>query len=503
MDCRHLPACPGCPLAHLDDAAQLEVKRQRLVESFAWFPQLPDIEEVTGSAWTTGYRHRLKLPVAHDKKGVRIGLTDPGTRQVLDTPDCVVLAPELRTLLDDLRPWLVGKREVHSIDLRIARATGEGQVVFACKGGQFPGGKKGARDLLRSIEGLASIAVSIADPEGKRVMGRRPQVVAGKAAIDEAIGDTSYRITPGSFFQADPRQAEVLHGWVREAVGEARSVLDLYAGVGAYARMLAPHVERVVAVEEVRQAAHAATLDAPPNLEVVTSRVEDLQLDERFDVAVLNPARRGADPRLLTWVAQHARRLVYVSCGPETLARDLDVLSALGLHPSRVRALDLFPQTREIETVVTLERGAPRKKWAVEGGNARTPWLGGPSGALGRPTAALALVIGDPGPHGKLPGGRFHRLEKVAGHGLVRLELEGPVGKALAGLARQGHPTAGRDPRTARFFTEKAGLVRPFVHIERAGNTYAPLHGDLALVLEALGLRASRVRRLATGGGHR
>jgi SAM-dependent methyltransferase len=311
------------------------------------------------------------------------------------------------------------------------------------------------------------------------------------------------QLYPGAFFQVDPEGARQLHGVVRALAGGARRILDLYSGVGAYALMLAPGRERVVAVEEVRQACQAARAAAPANVEVIEGRVEELDLESlgRFDLAILNPARRGSDPGVLLRLARLADRAIYVSCGPETFARDLDCLATHGLRVAALDALDLFPQTAEVEAVALLERGRPLARFPVTGGHARPPWGNreGISGAEGRPERVVALVIGDPGERGDLPGGRWRRLGLVAGHGLLRLELEsGRLAPALAALARRGHPLAVRHEPTRRFFAEKGWLVRPFVHVERAGGARAPLHGDLVCALRAL--RADD-RLVARAGG--
>ncbi|MEZ4320413.1 MAG: methyltransferase domain-containing protein [Myxococcota bacterium] len=489
MQCRHHPVCPGCPLAGVPYAEQLERKRDRLRAALAHFPHLPEPEPIVGSQWTTDYRHRLKLPVHIGKKHVSIGLYSRDGKRVVDTPDCPVLAEGLRDALPGLLAWLAGRRGVHSVDLRMSRATGELQLILACKGGELDGGPRAARALVRDVPAITSVSVSRADPEGKRVMGARPRVIAGPKSLEEAIGHTRYDLLPGAFFQIDPRQADVLHDLVRQAVGDARTALDLYAGVGAYALMLAERCERVVAVEEVPQAAQAAMRRAPRHLTVIEGRVEDTRLDGPFDVVVLNPSRRGSDPASLARVAKLAKRVVYVSCGPETLARDLDILAAHGLRASRIVPIDLFPQTGEVESVVTLDRGPALKNWAK--GRIQGPWHGRASGATGRPDEVLALLLGTVQP-GRFGPARVERIATVATHSFVRLQLEGSLDAALTQLARRGHRIAGKDPKTARFFAEKAGLVRPFLHVARAGTTRAPLHGDLVLALEALGLKRGK-----------
>jgi 23S rRNA (uracil1939-C5)-methyltransferase len=497
LNCRHHPRCPGCPLIEVPYEGQLERKRARLARALSRFPHLPEPGPIRGSAWTEGYRHRLKLPLYITRDRVSIGLY-AGTR-VLDTPDCPVLAEPLRAALPTILDWLRGRRGIHSLDLRVSGATGELQAVFACKGGEIDGGPKAIRDLMRQLPKLVSVATSLADPAGKRVMGSRPRTIAGSDTLEESIGRTRYGLLPGAFFQVDPRQAAVLHDLVKDAVGDARTVLDLYAGVGAYALMLAPGRQRVVMVEEVRQAAEAARARAPRNVEVLACRVEDAKLDGRFDVAVLNPARRGSDPESLARVARMAERLIYVSCGPETLARDLDTLASHGMRVRRITPIDLFPQTGEVETVVELGRGPSIRTWDVQGGRARGPWHGEPSGAVGTPSVVLALLLRKV-TAGSVPGAKVSNLGEVATHSLVELKLDGPLPKVLGALGRMGHRVVGEDPKTRKFFAEKAGLVRPFVHVSRAGSAVAPLHGDLVLALEALGAPPGLVRRALSSG---
>jgi 23S rRNA (uracil1939-C5)-methyltransferase len=491
IDCRHHPSrggrCPGCALLDRPYAEQLARKRQRLVDALARYPHLalPPVEDIVPAGWTAGYRHRLKLPVRVGRDHVAVGLYGRD-HEVLDTPDCPVLTPELRAVLAEVIGWLRGKDGVHSVDLRVSRATGRAMVVFACRGGELPGGPRAARALLQRVPALASVAVSLADREGKRVMGAAPKVLAGDGAIDEAIAGTRYRLYPGAFFQVDPRQAERIHDLVRAMVGDAPRVLDLYAGVGAYGLMLAAGREKVLLVEEVPQAADAARAVAPPNVEVLAAKVEGVDLAGRWDAAVLNPARRGSDPRTLQALARLVPRAVYVSCGPETLARDLDALAAFGLRARRIVPVDLFPQTPEVETVVELIRGPTLTRW--QGGAVQGPWTKGPSGATGKPREALVLAIGRTHDRGTIDTGRYERIGEVATHSLLRVTLQGSLPRALARLARLGHPVAGADPRTAGFFSEKAGLLRPFVHVTADERTRdVPLHGDLAEALERLG----------------
>lgn len=490
MECRHHPTCPGCPLLDLPYTTQLERKRQRIQAAFANFPHLGlEVPNVRPARYTDSYRHRLKLPV-HVGNDVAIGLYDPRSGKVLDTPDCPVLTPGLRSTLAALKVWLEGKKGVHALDIRQSAQTGELQAVFACMDGRFPGGEKAAKALLESLPGLSSLAVSRADPERKRVFGNDPKVLAGKSWLNESIGHTRYRLYPGAFFQVDPRNAEQLHELVREAAGDAHRILDLYSGVGAYAFMLARPGVEVVAVESLAAAVEAARQACPPQVRVVRAEVEEFQTRGAFDLGILNPAREGSDPRSLERLAKQAERIVYVSCSPETLARDLDILAWHGKRVDRIAAVDLFPQTPEVEVVVHLRNGPPLRSW----NGIRGPWGGDASGVIGVPTRSWALVVGDPGPGASFRNGRWHRWALVAGHGLVC--IEGDLEAGLLALRARGRMLAGDEPRTHAFFQDRIGLKRSFVHVETATPKQgppplrpvrAPLHGDLRLVLRRLG----------------
>lgn len=496
MRCSHHPACPGCPLLGQGPAAQLAIKKSRIESAFSLYAHLPGAPEVQPAARDAAYRHRFKLPVDHGPDGgVRMGLSDARTGRIVDTPDCPVLAPGLQALTGPLRAWLRNRRTVHSVDLRVSAATGEAQLVLACHGGDLPGGQRAIRALQDAAPALASISVSTADKARKRVMGHAHRVVAGRTHIDEAIGSTRYRIHPGAFFQVDPATAERLHAIVRAFVGDARSLVDLYAGVGAYALALAPGRSKVVMVEEVEAAAQAAREVAPPNVQVIAGKTEAAALRGRFDCVILNPARRGADLTTLAMVAKLAPRAVYVSCGPESLARDLDILAFHGLRVRDIAAVDLFPHTPEVETVVLLEQGKPLVDWPVPGGRAMGPWGGSWSGVRGKPERFVALLLGDVPERGTTRLGSWRRFGTVAGHALVRLEPEGNPTPLLAHLARLGHGLAGHQGPTQRFFAEKAGLLRPFLHAERAGAARAPLHGDLVQALRHLGADAALIAR--------
>lgn len=519
MKCSYHPTCPGCPLLSHPYPEQLRQKQERLQRAFDLFPHLRlKAPPVLPALHTGAYRHRMKLHVHIRDRDARVGLADPRTGHVLDTPDCPVLSEKLRAGLGTIREWMAGKHGIHSLDLRQSAATGELQAVFACSQGRLPGGEKALGKLLAKLPALASVAVSVADPERRRVKGDAPRVMAGREWIGEGIGAARYRIHPGAFFQVDPRNAAQIHALLRELAGTGAgtdagtkagqpggftgSVLDLYGGVGAYSVMFAQAGASVVMVEEDAAACRGARAVAPAGMRVIEGRAEDItpaaaparagaSSASGFDLALLNPARRGSDPRLLRRLPELAATAIYVSCSPESLARDLDTLAAAGMQADAIRAIDLFPQTPEVETVVRLRRAPPLQRWPVPGGEATGPDAAGTSGAVGTPAEVLALLIGDTGSSGQTNGASWERVSRPAGHSLLKISLSPPatLPPLLRSLRDRGHPLAGEDARTRAFFEDKALLQRPFLHVSRAGSARAPLHGDLQIALDRLNHR--------------
>ncbi|MBI4614478.1 MAG: 23S rRNA (uracil(1939)-C(5))-methyltransferase RlmD [Planctomycetes bacterium] len=535
LDCPYRD-CPGCPARDSSYAEQLEKKRSRLLAALARFPSLAGlaVEPIVPSPHITGYRHRAKLPVLECEGQVHLGLFAATGHRVLDTPECPVLAPALREALSTLREFLAARGlaapegPVAAIDARLSSTTGEIQLALACRDGSLPGGEEAARELLAAVPGLTSVALSRADPRGVRVLGSQPRVLAGSPSIEEKIGGVSLGLEPGAFFQVDPRRAAVLVGLVAGALSGCRRILDVYCGAGTYALALASRAEEVLGLDEVaasvesaRSAAREAGLEG--RVRFVQGQSEKLLghgavRESAWDGIVLNPARRGSDPVTLAALAQFKpRSVVYVSCDPETLARDLDTLHWRGFSAQRIVPVDLFPQTWEVETVAVLSAGErpsfPATEGLVPGGRAvdLPPWQSAPEGTAFEPPAgasgvavsgpepdsvkALALVRGRTRPAQELRGGGYRRVEEIAGHSLVRLEARpATLRHLLTSLARTGHPVLG-DPRsgvaTCRWFRERAALVRPFLHIEEASGpgwqvTSRGIPGDLAIALDRL-----------------
>jgi len=408
VTCEHADRCGGCPIIGLPYGEQLSMKRGRVVQSASRYPTLELVytEPVAPADPIVEYRTRAKLIVS---SGGKLGLyAKGGGHQVVDIPRCRVLSPPLaevaallraRIAADDgvaggprgpLAPFdpspgatgalrAVDLREVHTdqgarvlVTLVVQRGRAEPREVL----------EQAARALCETTPLVAGVAVNFHEGESPQILGSETVVVHGVAAAEDRVGRSRHHATYGSFVQAHRGQADRVHGTLIEVLGLTTAadvrprVLDLYGGSGAISLALAEAGASVHLVESFAPAAgHADQAARAQNLEVraeaadVASALRRL-CEQRagFEAVVVNPPRRGVSPLARDLIARlDCATLAYVSCDPDTLARDLDHLTRLGFGVSTLRPLDMIPLTDEVETIAILKRvGVPAPKVAYE-----------------------------------------------------------------------------------------------------------------------------------------
>jgi 23S rRNA (uracil1939-C5)-methyltransferase len=375
---------------------QLEQKRERVCRGVARYPQLAPLAvlPVEAADPRTAYRTRAKLMVAEDGRVGLFGVS--GDHEVVDSPGCIVLAPALARVTAALRtmiarspvaaegsPSLLSPAEdgLVAVDLRELRPSSESEaarvlVTWVVRRGvsfRLERCREAAARLRQMAPEVLGVAVNFHEGEGPQVLGKETLLVAGKGWGEDALGGSTHRAAFGSFVQAHRGQAARVHAKIIEAVFAGASsrpprVLDLYGGSGAIALALAARGARVRLVESFAPAveqAQASARAAGLGLEAVCGDVAEVLTrlgahEGAFDAAVVNPPRRGVDPVVRARLAELGlRTVVYVSCQPETLARDLAHLARLGLAAVELAPLDMIPLTFEVETVAVLAPGEP------------------------------------------------------------------------------------------------------------------------------------------------
>lgn len=383
-------------------AQQLTLKRGRVLQSLARYPALELVyaEAVTPAEERTRYRTRAKLMAG---AGAKLGLfAKGGGHQVVDIPGCRVLAPPLAQVAAHLRVMMSrwegaatilapvapgGLGCLRAIDLREARVGDSARVLVTfvvdhARATDLRSLRAAAEELLQALPVVVGVAANYHPGDSPQVLGAATVPLAGASSAPDQIGACLHTATFGSFVQANRHQAARIHALLAQLVGltrprEARPrVLDLYGGSGAIALGLAAAGARVKLVEsfgpavaQARAAAHAQALDVEVDCDDVANALRGVVgRRERFDAIVVNPPRRGTSPMAREWLARAGAPLIaYVSCDPETLARDLDHLGRLGYATTSLQPLDMIPLTDEIESVAVLRRsGIPLPRVVYE-----------------------------------------------------------------------------------------------------------------------------------------
>jgi 23S rRNA (uracil1939-C5)-methyltransferase len=375
--CPGYGACGGCVVQHMSYEAQLAWKWQRVAEHVGGDVQLQTVavSPCVPSPRPLGYRNRAKLVYAEDPRhpGRRVlGAYAPRTHDVIDLQGCRVSEPPL----DDVQRAVLAALTAHDVapyDERsgagflryvILRSNhlGEVLVTIVTAAREWPAGPQIARAIVDGHTAVVGVVQNVNPTRGNVLYGDEDVPLAGRAHLSDKVGSIHVRLSPTAFFQVNRDVAASLYGDVAlaAALSGTERVVDCYTGVGGVALTLAPRAAEVIGIEEnpaaIEDAKASAALNHATRTRFVCGDVAGV-LDEldAADVIVLNPPRRGCDPAVLKAAARLGPRLiVYVSCNPETLVRDLGVLHGHGFLTQSVRPYDMLPQTPHVEALAVL-----------------------------------------------------------------------------------------------------------------------------------------------------
>lgn len=367
--CPYFGECGGCQWQHIAYPAQLRAKAQIVADALAHVGRMPEapVLPTVRSPQEYGYRNKVELAVDEGASPTRLGFFARREDRVVPIDECLLLPERVRkaprAIAGALR-FLArgGPTGIERASLRVASRTRDIELALWSHPRGFP--RQTAAKVLRdatSADGVVRVLFKGAAKE-RRVV--RVEVLAGRGWWRERIGSTPFAVSAPSFFQVNTAATADLTRIVMEAISPDASdrVLDLYAGVGTFTVPLAATAGEVVAVEEsgsairdLRRNLDENALEADVEPGDVTRVIGELG---GFDMVVADPPRGGIDPQVLSGIdATSPRRIVYVSCDPATLARDVAHLAARAWHLTSVTPVDLFPQTSHVEVVAALERG--------------------------------------------------------------------------------------------------------------------------------------------------
>lgn len=378
--CVYFSQCGGCQLQHLSYEGQLKWKQNMVANVMKRLGKIDaPVHPVKGMEEPWHYRNKSQIPFAQNESGQMVaGFYKTKSHSIVDMERCLIQTGEADVVMADLKRELeiLGLRPydekshqgmLRHVVVRKGRATGEVMVVLVTKSKKFPQASAVIEKIRALIPNVTSIVQNVNGEKTNVIFGNDTFTLWGKDTIEDTIGNVRFEISARSFYQVNPVQTEVLYKQAldyAQLTGNER-VIDAYCGIGSISLFLAQKAGHVMGVEIVKQAIEDAKrnaalngftntyFEAGPAEEVIPRWYKE---GKEADVLVVDPPRKGCDEALLsTIIEQKPKRVVYVSCNPATLARDLRILEDGGYKTQEVQPVDMFPHTTHCEAVAWLE----------------------------------------------------------------------------------------------------------------------------------------------------
>ncbi len=382
--CAIYKRCGGCKLQHASYKAQLDFKWDRVKDCVSKIGKLdPSIVKYPlGMEEPWRYRNKVQLPIGLINGEVKIGFFAPRSHDIIDMESCLIqdeigdkVVKLTREWIEkfNIRPYNVDgeydeKGIVRHIMIRRGFTTNEVMVVLVTNGEKLPHKEEFVDLMVKNIPGIKSVIQNINSKKTNVILGLESKTLWGEDTISDYIGDFRFNISPLSFFQVNPTQTEVLYGKALEYANLTgnEEVFDAYCGTGTITLFLSQKAKKVYGVEIIPQAIDNAWINAKENkvenVEFFVGESEVVIPDlinkgVKADVVVVDPPRKGCDKKLLDAITNiDAKKIVYVSCDPSTLGRDLAILEENGYKTLEVQPVDMFPNTAHIECCVLLKK---------------------------------------------------------------------------------------------------------------------------------------------------
>ena len=372
--------CGGCQMQHLSYEGQLIQKQKQVrdvIDRIAKLPNVP-VHPVKGMDNPWRYRNKSQIPFGEQNGRIVSGFYKSRTHHIVNTDVCIIQSEEADLLMATLKREMLilgvdaynertHKGMLRHLIVRKGKATGEIMVVLVTAKRKFPEREAVVEMIKRVVPEVTSIMHNVNSEKTNVIFGNETSCLYGKSFIIDSIGDIDFEISARSFYQVNPEQTEVLY---KQALDYAQlsggeMVIDAYCGIGTISLFLAKQAKEVYGVEIVPQAIEDAKRNAElnglDNAHFEAGAAEDVipnwyEQGKRFDVLVVDPPRKGCDEKLLqTILTYKPKRVVYVSCNPGTLARDLRILEDGGYKTQEIQPVDMFPQSSHVECVAWLE----------------------------------------------------------------------------------------------------------------------------------------------------
>ena len=380
LDCPLAGRCGGCQYRHMTYKEELRAKRQRVQDALTRVGGVSlELPQVLGAEDPLRYRNKVQFPVAQEKRGLAVGYYRARSHDVLDVADCLLQPEAVTTLRRAFKGWMEryripaydeGTRQglIRHLYVRTNQA-GEALCCVVANGARLPHAPELVQALRQAVPALAGLVLNTNTKDTNVILGPNYRIIWGRDFLEERLCGMTFRLSVPSFFQINRAQTERLYAQALEFAGLTgrETVLDLYCGIGTISLALAQRAGQVIGAEIVPEAVQDAQANAArnrvPNARFLCGDAGEAAFQlaaegVRPQVICVDPPRKGLAPEVPEILASMApERIVYVSCDPATLARDVKRFGELGYPAVKAQAVDLFPRTAHVETVVLLSKG--------------------------------------------------------------------------------------------------------------------------------------------------
>ena len=385
VDCPYFNQCGGCVYRHISPESENNIKAERVkdcierIGGFSFADGSIEFEGIEGGT-RYNYRNKAQIPLGLDKNNKLImGYYAKHSHRIVDNKKCLLHPEIFNSVIDVFRDWYeqfgdtVYNEETHKgvlrhLYLRQGEKTGDILFCLVINGDKVKNLDKLAGMLKMNIPEIKSFVLNINKEKTNVILGTKERIIFGQEHIKDILCGRVFNISPLSFYQVNRKQAEKLYNKAKEYADlkENETLLDLYCGAGTIGLSLINETNKLIGVEIIPDAIENAKKNAKENgienAEFICGDAADAakilsDRGEKPDVIIVDPPRKGLDSALIDTVSKMSpKRVVYVSCDPATLGRDLKIFSEKGYSPVKVKAFDLFPGTSHVESVVQLRR---------------------------------------------------------------------------------------------------------------------------------------------------
>ena len=373
--CKNFFYCGGCQLQHLNYQSQLAIKRQKIIDAVERIGKIFDAQilETLGMKNFLNYRNKMQFPVGEN---FSVGCYAKKSHKIIDLENCLIQREGNNKILRavkkiakklNLQPYdeKTGKGFLRNVMGRVG-CDDELMIVLVTATKKFPQEKKFIAEILKILPEVKSIQQNIQPAKNNVILGSETKILFGEKNITEKICDLKFNISAKSFFQVNTKQTEILYQTVKKfaELTENEIVIDAYCGTGTISIFLANFAKKVFGIEIEKSAVEDAKKNSVENkitnaeffVGDAVKIIPELYAKNIFaDVVIVDPPRAGCDKKVLkTFADMKPKKIIYVSCNPATLARDLKILLEFGYRTKKIQPVDMFPMTSHIEAVAQL-----------------------------------------------------------------------------------------------------------------------------------------------------